>query len=72
MQTFLNNIDIIVDCQFSEWSLGSCNATCGLSAFRAKTREVLSRASDGGKECDGDITINENCNLKPCPGKRFF
>ena len=58
-----------VDCKFGPWSDGYCSATCGSSAFRTKTREIVVKASNGGKECDGSIETLEKCDLKPCPSK---
>ena len=58
-----------VDCKFGPWSVGACSTTCGSSASRTKTREILVESTNGGKQCDGAIEILEKCDLEPCPSK---
>ena len=58
----------IVDCEFGPWVMGTCNATCGPSSFRTKTRKKVTEAAYGGQECTNKTEIFENCNLDPCPG----
>ena len=58
----------IVDCEFGGWEIGPCNATCGPSSFRTKTRKIVAKAAYGGQECTNETEIFENCNLDPCPG----
>ena len=60
----------IVDCEFSGWEIGPCNATCGPSSFRTKTRKIVTKAANGGQECTNETEIFENCNLDPCPGNK--
>ena len=61
--------DILEDCEWSEWTETSpCSASCGKNASKNKTRSILSEAQHGGKNCSGDSTQIENCNLQPCPG----
>ena len=62
--------DILEDCEWSEWTETSpCSASCGKDASKNKTRSILEEAQHGGKNCSGDSTQIENCNLQPCPGK---
>ena len=58
-----------VDCQWGEWKSSECNQTCGSSAFKRMTREILTPAAFGGKECTGQSVKDKNCNLSPCPSK---
>ena len=58
----------IVDCEFGRWKVGPCNATCGPSSFRTKTRKIVTKAANGGQECTNETEIFESCNLDPCPG----
>ena len=61
--------DILVDCEWSEWTETSpCSASCGKDASKNKTRSIVHGAQHGGKNCSGDSTQIENCNLQPCPG----
>ena len=46
--------------------LGKCSASCGSTAFRTKTRQVIQKAAYGGKQCD-KTRITENCGLPECP-----
>ena len=62
----------LVDCQWSSWNITDCNGTCGDLVFRTKTREILTKAAFGGKECTGNSTQVEKCNVKPCPGKSCY
>ena len=56
--------NLIVNCEWGEWSFGECSATCG-GGMRTKIRKYID-------ECPGDQKINEECNIKPCPGTRFI
>ena len=56
-----------VDCKLGPYLEGSCSATCGTSAVKTKTRQVVQKAAYGGKECEGTTKITENCGLSPCP-----
>ena len=58
----------LVDCKLGDYELGECSATCGILAVRSKTRQVLQKAAYGGKPCDNDTKVIENCGLMPCPG----
>ena len=59
----------LVDCEYGPWSFSSCNATCGASAFRTKSREIVTQAAHGGAECNGEKETVENCDLSQCPSK---
>ena len=57
--------------EWSPWSSGACSEPCGGG------ERTLSRTCDdppprnNGAECEGDAEMTEECNLMPCPGKRF-
>ena len=58
----------LVDCKLGAYKLGQCSATCGISAVRSKRRQVIQKAAYGGKPCDDNTKVIENCGLLPCPG----
>ena len=60
---------IVVDCQWGEWISSECNDTCGSSAFKRMTREILTPPEFGGKNCSGPSVKDEQCKLPPCPSK---
>ena len=52
----------------SEWSgWSSCSKTCG-SGSQSRTRKVITKAKDGGKDCPTTKEENQECNTKSCPG----
>ena len=51
---------LIVNCEWGDWSFGECSRTCG-GGMRTKIRKYI----DG---CPGDHKVNEECNIKHCPG----
>lgn len=55
------------DCEWSDWSIGSCSENCG-GGTRTNTRTVEKEATHGGKSCDGPSTIDEPCNIQQCKG----
>ena len=62
-----------VDCQWNDWTVGTCSATCG-DGMRTNTRTEKVSAAYGGKECNGlpdtgVSSIEERCNKQGCPGK---
>jgi len=58
-------IEGAVDCVWSDWTIGECSQTCG-EGKRTNTRtKVL--AQFGGKECEGEGSAVEDCNLPECP-----
>ena len=62
-----------VDCQWNDWTIGTCSATCG-EGMRINTRTEKVLAAYGGEECNGPSSIQENCNIQVCPGMKpnFF
>ena len=55
---------LIVNCEWGDWSFGECSRTCG-GGMRTKIRKYI----DG---CPGDHKVNEECNIKHCPGTWFI
>ena len=58
---------VSVDCvwdEFGEWS--ECTEECG-GGQKSRSRNVLTPASNGGNDCDGDATETDICNAEPCP-----
>ena len=60
-----------VDCQWNDWTVGTCSATCG-DGMRTNTRTEKVSAAYGGEECNGPASIQENCNIQVCPGMNPF
>eukprot|EP00927_Polykrikos_kofoidii_P046142 TRINITY_DN40342_c0_g1_i1.p1 TRINITY_DN40342_c0_g1~~TRINITY_DN40342_c0_g1_i1.p1 ORF type:complete len:1783 (+),score=246.39 TRINITY_DN40342_c0_g1_i1:177-5525(+) len=57
-----------VDCIFGDWSPWSeCSRSCG-GGTKTRERQVAVRASDVGKQCDGDLVILRGCASTACPG----
>ena len=67
--TFYGSIfNLLVNCKwssYSEWS--ECSATCG-EANRTARRTIDHQALYGGKECKGEPTKYQPCELEPCIG----
>ena len=61
-----SNDKIAVDCQWGEWKLGECSATCG-NGTRTNTRTKLTEEQNGGT-CSGSTNETETCNVQNCPG----
>ena len=60
---------ISVDCQWNDWTIGTCSATCG-DGTRTNTRTEKVFAAYGGEECNGPASIQESCNIQMCPGMK--
>ena len=60
-----------VDCQWNDWTVGTCSVTCG-DGMRTNTRTEKVLAAYGGEECNGPSSIQENCNIQVCPGVKPF
>ena len=60
-----------VDCQWNDWTVGTCSETCG-DGMRTNTRTEKVSAAYGGEECNGPASIQENCNIQVCPGMNPF
>ena len=58
-----------VDCQWNDWTIGTCSATCG-DGTRTNTRTEKVFAAYGGEECNGPASIQEGCNIQVCPGMK--
>mmetsp|Transcript_25160 Transcript_25160/g.72526 ORF Transcript_25160/g.72526 Transcript_25160/m.72526 type:complete len:487 (+) Transcript_25160:3-1463(+) len=54
-------------CEWSEWGEWTkCTQTCG-GGTRSRTRPKKSQAHDGGADCEGKGTMQEECSAKACP-----
>ena len=66
-------LTFLVDCQWStygEWS--ECSKSCE-GGFMTSNRTKIGEPMFGGKECDGNETRTEVCNMNSCPGRhRIF
>ncbi len=60
-----------VDGGWSDWSdPGGCSVACG-DGTKTLTRICDNpEPQDGGADCQGQDSMQENCNLGPCPGTR--
>ena len=56
-----------VDCELGPWKFGACSQACvGSRCWRVDTREVITPATPGGKECDEeDMIRTERCTKDP-------
>ncbi|CAK9092354.1 unnamed protein product [Durusdinium trenchii] len=55
-----------VDCEVSNWDEWDvCSTTCG-PGQKIRSRRILQRPENGGKFCDGELTVTESCNNAPC------
>ena len=59
------------DCQWNDWTVGTCSETCG-DGMRTNTRTEKVSTAYGGEECNGPASIQETCNIQLCPGKKYF
>ena len=57
----------VVDCEWSNWTHGTCTKSCG-NGTKIKTRTEKVEKKYGGKGCDGPRSVEEICNVKECPG----
>lgn len=58
------------DCALTAWgNWTACTATCG-GGSRSKLRRVRLEADSGGRPCEGDLRIQEECNGHPCSKAR--
>ena len=59
-----------VDCEWNDWTIGDCSRTCagGLRTnSRTKKREEINGTDEVGI-CEGDTTMEEECNTQNCTG----
>merc|ERR1712203_198887 len=55
-----------VDCEWSEFMVGECSATCGEGTLERHRFELVP-AMFGGVPCEGDALVVESCNNGDCP-----
>jgi len=56
-----------VNCHWDEWgNWTECSQTCG-SGIRSRTRKPLDNPKNGGTDCPGHSTQQEDCNTQVCP-----
>jgi len=57
-----------VDCGLTQWSEWSdCSSSCG-GGEQQRSRKVATPPSNGGRPCDGGLTVARQCSTKECPG----
>ena len=57
-------------CAWDDWVIGDCSVSCG-GGTRTNFRTSKASAAHGDVECNEEtISIQENCNLHHCPGKK--
>ena len=56
----------IVDCEWSDWIIGTCSETCG-GGTRTNIRTEKVASANGGMDCQGPSTVEETCNIHDCP-----
>ena len=60
------------DCVLSNWRIdinadgSTCTAECG-GGIRREYRDVIQDPQEGGKECEGALTREVDCNTQDCP-----
>ena len=57
----------LVNCQWGDWTSGSCSKSCG-SGVLTKSR-IKTTVEAHGANCSGQSTTTEICNDNTCPGK---
>ena len=60
-----------VHCEWGEWVVGECSATCG-EGLRTDVREQVVSAKNGGIECAGEASITERCHAGDCPPRKKY
>ena len=63
-------ISSLVDCLWGEWIIGVCSNECG-GGHQINIREVIQEELFGGKPCEGEASVEEECNMHNCPGMKF-
>ena len=58
----------LVDCVWGEWNIGVCSNECG-GGHQINIREKIQEELFGGKPCEGEASVEEDCNMHNCPGK---
>ena len=55
-----------VDCEWDKWKTGECSKSCGRGELYI-IRDKISEAKNGGKECVGNSSVVQECNVEACP-----
>ena len=58
----------VVDCEWNEWVIGECSEECG-DGTQTMTRTIKANEEFGGKPCEGEASIEEQCFIKECARK---
>ena len=61
----------VVDCEWTDWINGTCTKTCGGGKMIGNRTHEKS-AANGGQNCTGPSSIEDDCNIQDCPGFRIF
>jgi hypothetical protein len=65
-------VQVPKDCVLSNWRIdinadgSTCTAECG-GGIRREYRDVIQDPQEGGKECEGALTREVDCNTQDCP-----
>ncbi|XP_076815341.1 uncharacterized protein LOC143461331 isoform X2 [Clavelina lepadiformis] len=59
------NTQSCVDAFWSSYDIGSCSRSCG--GGTRTNRRICVNGSPGQKGCEGNASMVENCNERPCP-----
>ena len=60
-----------VNCEWNDWQIGECSEPCG-GGIRTNSRTKKIEESNGTDEdgvCEGEATMEEECNTQTCPRK---
>ena len=63
---------MIDHCAWDDWIIGDCSVPCG-GGTRTNTRTSKASAANGDVVCNEEtISVDEACNVHPCPGNNFI
>ena len=63
------------DCRWTDWEEGECSVTCaGGRRTNTRTKAVVERDGTDGTIgiCEGEATMEEDCNTQACPRKFYY
>ena len=66
----LKCLTFLVDCVWGEWNIGVCSNECG-GGHQINIREKIQEELFGGKPCEGEASVEEECNMHNCPGNQI-
>ena len=67
---YTNLTSLPVDCQWSDWSVSECTASCGGGTLtKERTSQLSKEILDETPSCMHKLVLVESCNTQECPGK---